>query len=301
MQMLPEQVETEEELRALDLTGVQIGAHVWVGHYPRYGQMFVLRSVTDGDVGVWKVEETYHAVGMTEAGHAKALCGVDRPVFGTTVTCTACLEAIRRLCEEPSAVPEVARVHNVGSENSVDHPVHYNTHPVCEAIEVTEHMSFNVGNAVKYLWRAGIKGSSTKHEDLAKAAWYLVREGNRYAQLSAQHLDDQDVLPSLTPNIVKLIAVVAKHPETSEILRGVLNELSACGVSGSSTAHLRDYMGRAYQVVMRAIEAEGHRAERLHDAGLHVRVLPNLPLRVAVGAEAEEVEGPLLHGLTCWP
>lgn len=60
-------------------------------------------------------------------------------------------------------------------------PPHYHSHPSgIECIQVTEHMSFLVGNAVKYLWRAGSKGSET--DDLRKAMWYIER---RIAQLEA--------------------------------------------------------------------------------------------------------------------
>jgi len=38
-------------------------------------------------------------------------------------------------------------------------------------------MNFNVGNAVKYLWRAGSKGDAL--EDLKKARWYVDREIQR--------------------------------------------------------------------------------------------------------------------------
>jgi Protein of unknwon function (DUF3310) len=59
--------------------------------------------------------------------------------------------------------------------DSVDHPTHYNANPSgVECITVVEHMTFNVGNAVKYLWRAGLKGAAL--EDLRKAAWYIARE-----------------------------------------------------------------------------------------------------------------------------
>jgi len=57
----------------------------------------------------------------------------------------------------------------------VNHPAHYTSHPSgVECIQVTEHMGFNVGNAVKYLWRADLKGNAL--EDLRKARWYVERE-----------------------------------------------------------------------------------------------------------------------------
>lgn len=57
----------------------------------------------------------------------------------------------------------------------VNHPKHYTSHPSgVECITVTEHMNFNLGNAMKYIWRAGDKGNLI--EDLKKAQWYLTRE-----------------------------------------------------------------------------------------------------------------------------
>jgi hypothetical protein len=62
--------------------------------------------------------------------------------------------------------------------NAVEHPPHYNNHPAnIECIDVVEHMTFNVGNAIKYLWRAGFKGAEL--EDLKKAVWYVQREIER--------------------------------------------------------------------------------------------------------------------------
>ena len=59
----------------------------------------------------------------------------------------------------------------------VNHPSHYISHPSgVECIQVTEHMNFNVGNAVKYLWRADLKNGL---EDLRKARWYVDREIER--------------------------------------------------------------------------------------------------------------------------
>lgn len=59
----------------------------------------------------------------------------------------------------------------------VNKPKHYNSHPSgVECIQVTEHMNFNIGNAVKYLWRYEGKNGL---EDLRKAAWYINREIER--------------------------------------------------------------------------------------------------------------------------
>ena len=62
----------------------------------------------------------------------------------------------------------------------VNHPKHYTSHPSgVECIQITRHMSFNLGNVVKYLWRAGIKDSEITNkelEDLKKARFYLDDE-----------------------------------------------------------------------------------------------------------------------------
>ncbi len=59
--------------------------------------------------------------------------------------------------------------------DAVNHPKHYNSHPSgIECIDVVEHLPFNVGNAIKYLWRADHKGAQI--DDLKKARWYIDRE-----------------------------------------------------------------------------------------------------------------------------
>ncbi len=64
------------------------------------------------------------------------------------------------------------------TEDIVNHPKHYTSHPSgVECIDVVEHMNFNVGNAIKYLWRAGLKGGAIV--DLEKARWYICREIER--------------------------------------------------------------------------------------------------------------------------
>ena len=65
--------------------------------------------------------------------------------------------------------------HEAAAHDAVNHPRHYTAHPSgVECIAITEHFNFCLGNAVKYIWRAGLKGSEI--EDLKKARWYLDRE-----------------------------------------------------------------------------------------------------------------------------
>lgn len=64
--------------------------------------------------------------------------------------------------------------------DNVNHPKWYTQHPSgIECIEITRHYCFAIGNAIKYLWRAGLKvdaGLTDKQkeiEDLEKAIWYI--------------------------------------------------------------------------------------------------------------------------------
>ena len=62
--------------------------------------------------------------------------------------------------------------------DNVDHPKHYRSHPSgVEVIQITEHMNFNLGNAVKYILRCDLKGKPI--EDLQEAIWYIEREIQR--------------------------------------------------------------------------------------------------------------------------
>lgn len=64
------------------------------------------------------------------------------------------------------------------TQDMVNSPPHYNSHPSgVECITITQHMSFNVGNAMKYLWRADHKHATI--QDLEKAIWYIKQEITR--------------------------------------------------------------------------------------------------------------------------
>lgn len=64
--------------------------------------------------------------------------------------------------------------------DNVNHPSHYTSHPSgVECIDITRHYCFDIGNAIKYLWRAGLKKDPNRAEidkeieDLEKANWYI--------------------------------------------------------------------------------------------------------------------------------
>lgn len=69
--------------------------------------------------------------------------------------------------------------------DNVNHPSHYRSHPSgVECIQIAEHMGFNLGNALKYIWRADLKGNVI--EDLQKAIWYIQREIDRRGQSNSE-------------------------------------------------------------------------------------------------------------------
>jgi hypothetical protein len=66
------------------------------------------------------------------------------------------------------------------NHDPVNHPKHYTNHPSgIECIQITEHFNFCLGNAIKYMWRAGEKDHDKEIEDLEKSAWYILREIER--------------------------------------------------------------------------------------------------------------------------
>lgn len=109
--------------------------------------------------------------------------------------------------------------------DAVDHPSHYNAHPSgVEAIDVCEWLPFNLGNALKYVWRAKHKGN--RAIDLAKARWYLTRA------------TDSVIAYSVPPNVQKLAErVIALEPENS--LLGSLLKLLVVDSSDSLSAASR--------------------------------------------------------------
>lgn len=101
----------------------------------------------------------------------RACCCVTMP---NDVPCPKCRDGLHGLCHIRYSQSEAAAT----KTDVVNHPPHYGGHPSgVECITVVEHMSFNVGNAIKYLWRHQEKGDPI--QDLKKARWYVDREIQR--------------------------------------------------------------------------------------------------------------------------
>jgi hypothetical protein len=74
----------------------------------------------------------------------------------------------------------------LNNNDMVNNPPHYTSDPSgVECITITRHRNFNIGNAIKYLWRNGLKDStqgealSKQIEDLEKAVFYINDEIKR--------------------------------------------------------------------------------------------------------------------------
>ena len=100
-------------------------------------------------------------------------------------------------------------------EDKVNHPKHYTSHPSgVECIDITKHYCFEVGNAIKYLWRCGLKqeeGMSAldkEIEDLEKAKWYINSRINTLKEsknknFKSTHQQNLEKLIKILNNILK--------------------------------------------------------------------------------------------------
>jgi hypothetical protein len=69
----------------------------------------------------------------------------------------------------------------------VNYPPHYTSDPSgVECIDITRHRNYNIGNAIKYLWRAGLKSEDAHIQDLQKAIFYINDEIKRIEKYGTQ-------------------------------------------------------------------------------------------------------------------
>ena len=81
----------------------------------------------------------------------------------------------------------------------VNHPKHYNQHPSgVECIDIIRWYPFNVGVAMKHLWRAGLKPGESAVEDIKKAIWYLQNEVDRLEHTTGSA--EEAIRPQSTKN-----------------------------------------------------------------------------------------------------
>src|SRR6185436_5413661 len=115
----------------------------------------------------------YERKALVKAVHDDYVAAV---LAGELLSTEVCINHSDYLLDGPGK-PETTK-----PKEAVDHPKQYNSHPSgVECIDIIEHMHFNVGSAIKYLWRAEFKGEHL--QDMKKAAWYCQREYERLSKL----------------------------------------------------------------------------------------------------------------------
>lgn len=103
-------------------------------------------------------------------------CGVCERMYAGSV--------VRHAVGEPHLSPPASTT----TASTVDHPAHYggadNPFETIRVIDAWE-LGFSLGNAVKYISRAGKKHNVDAIEDLKKAIWYLQHEVSRLGTAQA--------------------------------------------------------------------------------------------------------------------
>ena len=133
--------------------------------------------------------------------HCGAIIEAQVFVDGAVAMCFKCHEhfTMTAECVAPAAAEAASSFEYDQEEADRINPPHYkNGFPqkVIECIDVVQFLPFCIGNAVKYVWRAGKKQHADWREDLAKARWYM----NRWINISLRTRD---------------------YPEAQGVLRGV--------------------------------------------------------------------------------
>lgn len=100
--------------------------------------------------------------------------------------------------------------------NDEINPKHYKSDPSgVECIEITEHRDFCIGNAIKYLWRAGLKVSTIpvadEITDLKKAIWYIERK--------IKALEARAETTQASDNITRRRPVIIESPYSGDVVR----------------------------------------------------------------------------------
>lgn len=148
----------------------------------------------------------------------------------------------------------------MAKKDNVNHPKHYTSDPSgIECIDITRHRNFNVGNAIKYLWRAGLKIDADKSsinkqiEDLEKAVWYIVDEIHRLGGRCTVKTDSINTcLPIDNESIIE--AALNYHMQING------KEVSILGLSNSNDGikfNIEDHLKSILLDLYHTIETDG--------------------------------------------
>lgn len=109
---------------------------------------------------------------------------------------------------EQSSRLELPRREGRRSADQVNHPSHYCQHPSgIECIDIIRHYVCDIANALKYLWRAGLKAEPGKDdaekeiEDLKKALWYIEDYRTKIPQLLPSHFKSRQRMEQIVAEV----------------------------------------------------------------------------------------------------
>lgn len=113
-------------------------------------------------------------------------------------------------------------------KDSVNHPAHYTDHPYrcecgkgIECIDIIEELPYNIGAAIKYIWRAGLKDSAKHQEDLKKAAWHINREQERLFKTVIEKVPDGEFIRPRPCEICARFYVGGSHTRCDSCLQDI--------------------------------------------------------------------------------
>lgn len=132
----------------------------------KVGDVLVYHPLIDTNLSKFTEGKEYVVEGFYEHG------------YGVVVTCDSGQQD--QICNDNIKSFFNLVIDEPDEPDNVNHPEHYTSHPSgIECIEITRHYPFSIGNAIKYLWRAGLKKDASlsdnqkEIEDLKKAIWYI--------------------------------------------------------------------------------------------------------------------------------
>lgn len=105
----------------------------------------------------------------------------------------------------------------------VNHPQHYTSHPSnVECITIVQHHNFNIGNAMKYLWRCGLKDGEGEVKELLKAKKYIEFELERIGYVDEKvdiKLDTTQALNQINNFESELVKLLGTNQELNQAIK----------------------------------------------------------------------------------
>lgn len=211
-------------------------------------------------------------------------------------------------------------IDSLPKEDPVNHPKHYTSHPSgVECIQITEHYGFNIGNCIKYLWRAGLKNDMI--EDLKKAQWYLNREISKREKVekNANCKEQTETLAEASRRSELSGQRTSRLPEDkstsrpqAEVGKSTVQHEAPAGLSGSWTPNARSDIqrndnstinsasaGRGVEAVLHnGIGGRGEPASTIHQSDYMIPALTTASIAALTTDQIDMYNHSTVHGGT---